>query len=136
VARLEVWSPVASADLRRSDDPVSLSRPSGTPPFEQNLRPDPLGRLQRFIPISVSPASDAIVLDKASTYPVGAVTPFPPSMLQAAAPTVSDFGAPLSEVGFYLVHGPHGFYAVPMTAQRQADEKTCRGGPSGKTEGV
>jgi hypothetical protein len=74
--------------------------------------------------MSVSPEANAIVLGQASTYAVGSVTPFPPSSLQAA-PSVSDFSAPLSDVGFYLVHGIRGFYAVPMTAQRQ-DRTTCR----------
>ncbi len=30
------------------------------------------------------------------------------------------------EIGFYLVHGPRGFYAVPMAAQSPSGDQTCR----------
>ncbi len=66
-------------------------------------------------PFSRSPESGAIVLDLASTYPVGSITPFRPSALRAVRSP--DLGSPLEDWGFYLVHGPHGFYIVPMKAQ-------------------
>jgi hypothetical protein len=54
------------------------------------------------------------VVGEASTFPVGSVTAFAPSTVQGGQSTIGRFG-------FYLVHGPHGFYAVSMTAQGAAN---------------
>ncbi len=74
-------------------------------------------------PFTASPEATAIVLDRASAYPVGSVTAIPPSELQQA----NDFdGLDFFDAheGLYLVCGPHGFYAVPMTAQSPRHDGT------------
>ena len=75
-------------------------------------------------PFSVSPTSTALVLDDVSAYPVGSVTAVTPDMLRTAS-SESDFGAPLSQSGLYVVHGTSGYYGIPMTAQSPQTEDIC-----------
>jgi hypothetical protein len=73
-------------------------------------------RFPAMRPFTASPEATALVLDRVSAYPVRSVTAIRPSELRQANDFDGlDFFA--AHEGLYLVHGPHGFYAVPMTAQ-------------------
>lgn len=78
----------------------------------------------RLDPFGLSPTSAALVLDNASSYAVGSITAITPDMIRAAA-SESDFGMPLTDRGFYVVHGPDGYYGVPMSAQAPQTQDTC-----------